>query len=247
MKTIVILNQKGGVAKTTTTLNLGAYFARKGLKTLLVDLDAQANLSLALNVIDPEKTVTNFFKREPTVITPVAENLDLLPSSIGFATIEAQLISGLQRETRLVKALEQVKNNYDYCIIDCPPALNFITINAMAAADYLIIPVEASLYAYNGLSDMIDSVKSVKAEINPKLEIGGILLVKYRDGAKVNGPLMARLQELGLDKFIFSTKIRRAAAMQNAEDCQQTIYKFAPGSPVALDYENFSEEVLTIN
>lgn len=244
MITIAILNQKGGVAKTTTALNLGAYLAQMGHKTLLVDLDMQANLTLALNVENPGKTIYDFFHKEKTVATPVRKNLDLLPSTIDFAGIELEIVNELQREMLLHKALEQVKNNYQYCIIDCPPALNMITVNALSATNCIIMPLEASLYAIKGLDMMIDNVSRVRKDINPSLFILGILITKYTDRAIVSRRLFDRLDEMDLTSHLFETKIRYSADLKKAEDTQQTVYEFSRGSLAASDYQNFADEVI---
>jgi chromosome partitioning protein len=244
MITIAIINQKGGVAKTTTAVNLGAHLAQQGYKTLLVDLDMQSNLTLALNVENPEKTIYDFFHKEKTVPTPVGKNLDLLPSTIDFAGIELEIVNELQREMLLHKALVQVQENYQYCIMDCPPALNMITINALSAANCIIIPIEASLYAIKGLNMMIENVSRVRENINPKLFILGILITKYTERAIVSRRLFDRLEEMELTQYLFETKIRYSADLKKAEDRQQTVYDFSRSSLAAGDYRSLTKEII---
>ena len=245
MKTIAILNQKGGVAKTTTALNLGVYLANQGYKTLLVDIDAQANLTMGLGIEAPDKTIYDFFHKEPTIVTPIMSNLDLVPSTIEFAAIELEIINELQREQLLKKVIQQVEKKYDYCVIDCPPSLNMVTINALTAAQSIIIPIEPSLYAYKGLDMMLSTINRVRESINSDLFILGILITKHSERTIAARKLSERLQEKGLNVGLFDTKIRQSAELRNAEDKQMNIFASAPNSSAAADYSAFAKEVVT--
>lgn len=247
MKTISIINQKGGVAKTTTALNLAAYFARKGKKTLLVDLDTQGNLTDTLNY-EYEKTVKNVFlekKKRPTVYN-VEKNLDAIPCNVELSAAEPEIMSRLNREKLLADNMTLLADDYDLCLIDCPPALNMITINALTASDYALIPLKPSEYSLKGFELVLDLVKEIRDVLNSRLGLLGIVLTSYDDRRKVHRDIVERLIELGVGDGVCKTKIRICESLVQAESQRGNIFDTYPASVAAEDYEALAKELLKL-
>ncbi|MER2118566.1 MAG: AAA family ATPase, partial [Enterococcus casseliflavus] len=184
-QTIAICNQKGGVGKTTTTVNLGASLAFVGKKVLLVDIDAQGNATSGVGIRKPdvEQDIYDVLVNETPIVEAILpssrENLDIVPATIQLAGAEIELTSMMARESRLKSALNEIKEQYDYIFIDCPPSLGHLTINAFTASDSILIPVQCEYYALEGLSQLLNTVRLVQKHFNPELEIEGVLLTMY--------------------------------------------------------------------
>jgi chromosome partitioning protein len=242
---IAVINQKGGVGKSTSCRNLGDFFAGKGLRTLFVDIDAQANLSQLCRIPDDvEHTIKEVFENKTPVIYPVSEKLDIVPSSLEFAGIELAIIGAMQREMFLAKALAKVAPKYDICLIDCPPAINIITTNALAAAEWVLIPMEASLLSFNGLSKMIELIMMVRDNLNPNLSILGAFITKYTQKTVVTRDILEQMKIQGFDIALFQTRIRQAEDFKKSENERKSIFEFSKGSLAAADYRNLGHEII---
>ncbi len=183
-KVVAIANQKGGVGKTTTTINLSTILAKKGKKVLMVDTDPQGNATSGLGIdksvhFSVYDVIINDVEIENTLQTTMVKNLDVCPSNINLAGAEVELVSMMSREQRLKEKLDCVKDKYDYIVIDCPPSLGLITLNAFTASDSVLIPVQCEYYALEGLGQLINTINLVKKHLNPNLEIEGALLTMF--------------------------------------------------------------------
>lgn len=255
-KVIVIGNQKGGVGKTTTTSNLGIGLAKKGKKVLLIDADAQGSLTASLGFQEPDKldvslatimaNIINEEDMEPDYgILKHDEGVDLMPGNIELSGLEVSLVNVMSRELVLRTYIEQQKDRYDYILIDCMPSLGMITINALAASDEVLIPVEASYLPIKGLQQLLKTIGKVRRQINPTLQISGILfsLVNARTkDARDNMDLLHNVY--GSQLRIFESYIPFSVRMKEAVREGESIYKYEPGGNVALAFEKLTEEVL---
>ena len=248
MITIAITNQKGGVGKTTTTINLGAYLARAGKTVLLVDLDPQGNATsgLAINKTGLEqKTVYELLRGEATaanIVLPTAQkNLYILPTSTELAASEVELVAVAEREFVLKKALANL--TYDYILIDCPPSLSLLTVNALTAADKVLIPVQTEFYALEGLGQLIDLVQRVRASVNPHLELLGILMTMYDSRTSLSTAVQAELLKHFTTK-VFSTHIPRNIRLAEAPSYGKTIAEHDKWSKGARAYKALAKEVM---
>ncbi len=249
-KVIAMCNQKGGVGKTTTTINLGAALAEYGRRVLLVDLDPQGALSAGLGVphYELEYTVHNLLV-EPRVsidqvlITTRVSGLDLVPSNIDLSAAEIQLVNEVGREQTLGRALHPVLDRYDYVLIDCQPSLGLLTVNGLACADGVIIPTECEYFSLRGLALLTDTVDKVHDRLNPRLEISGILITRY-DARTVNArEVMARVVERFGD-LVFDTVISRTVRFPETSVAGEPITTWAPKSTGAEAYRALAREVI---
>ena len=249
MKTFAIANQKGGVGKTTTAVNLSAALTDSGKKVLLADIDPQGNATSGLGICknDLEKSIYDVLLDEADInevrCTTSNMDLDLIPANISLAGAEIELVSAMSRELRLKKAFEKLDKEYDYCIIDCPPSLSLLTINAFTAADSVIIPVQAEYYALEGLSQLINTIELVRRHLNTGLEIEGILLTML--DARTN--LGAQVSEEVRDHFgekVYDTVILRNVRLGEAPSYGQPITVYDPKSQGAENYSRLAEEVI---
>ena len=239
------MNQKGGVGKSTSTRNLGAFFALKGYKTLMIDIDAQANLSQISNIPDDvESTILDAFRNKLPKIYQISDNLSIIPSSLSFAGIELEIISALQREMFLLKMFKKINEKFDICLIDCPPAINMITTNALAASQWVLIPLEASFLALNGLEMMLNIISMVREDLTPDLSILGSFINKYRDKTVVARDILSQMKERGIDIALFQTKIRQFEDFKKAELNRESIFDYASGSMAAADYRDLGHEII---
>jgi len=239
------MNQKGGVGKSTSTRNIGAFFAMQGYKTLMVDIDAQANLSQISNIPDDvESTILDAFRNKLPQIHQISDNLFVIPSSLSFAGIELEIIGAMQRELFLLKMFRKIAGKFDVCLIDCPPAINMITTNALAASQWVLIPLEASFLALNGLEMMLNIVSMVREDLTPDLSILGSFINKYKEKTVVARDILSQMKERGIDIALFQTKIRQFEDFKKAELNKESIFDYAPGSSAAEDYRSLGYEII---
>lgn len=249
-KVIAMCNQKGGVGKTTSTINLGAALAEYGRKVLLVDLDPQGALSAGLGVPHYElaHTVHNLLVEPRVEINDVliqtrVENLDLVPSNIDLSAAEIQLVNEVGREHSLARALRPVLDRYDYLLVDCQPSLGLLTVNGLACADGVLIPTECEYFSLRGLALLTDTVEKVRDRLNPKLEISGILLTRYDPRTVNSREVMARVVERFGD-LVFDTVITRTVRFPETTVAGEPITTWAPKSGGAQAYRALAREVI---
>lgn len=243
-KVIAIANHKGGVGKTTTTAAVGQALARKGKKVLLIDLDAQANLtSFFVEEDSIESSVYDALRGtlDKLPIMGVGDNLSLVPASLDLAAAETALASKIARERILARLIENVKG-YDYILLDCPPSLGILTTNALAAATDLYIPLTAEALPLKGLKMLEEIVNEVRRSINPRLNISGVIITRYNNRKLNKAVLDAIRQQYG--GKVFDTKIRENIAIAEAPLYNESIFDYAPTSNGAQDYDNLAAEIL---
>lgn len=247
MKIISIVNQKGGVGKSTTAAALVTGLKRKGKKVLAIDLDAQGNLSNTF-IADMEKpTSFGVLLRENKAKAAIqqTEQGDIIPSSKNMIAADMVLVD-TGKEYLLKEAIEPIKKNYDYIVIDTPPVLGILTINALTASDAIIIPIQADLYSLQGIGLIIDTIKQVKKYTNPKLKIEGILLTRFTTRNTLSKEVLELTAEIAekLNTKLFTSTIREAVSIKEAQFKRQDIYSYAPKSKVAEDYSSLVDELL---
>ncbi len=257
MRRIAVINQKGGIGKTTTTANLGAALARTGSRVLLVDLDPQAHLSLHFGVeLTEEQPSIYDVLASGTPLEEVAvrrgEHVTLVPADIDLAGAEAELVAVTGREVLLREALERIVDPYDYLLIDCPPSLGVLTINALVAVEEVIIPLQAHFLALQGLGRLLDTVTLVRRRINPELKVTGIVLCMHDSGTRLAGEVVDDLtgflknaQGTGVAwaaARLYQTCIRRNIKLAESSSFGQTVFEYAPRSNGAIDYAQLAVE-----
>jgi chromosome partitioning protein len=249
-KVVAMCNQKGGVGKTTSTINLGAALAEYGRRVLLVDMDPQGALSAGLGVphYELEKTIHNVLVEPRVSIDDVLlstriKHMDLVPSNIDLSAAEIQLVNEVGREQTLGRALHPVLDRYDYVLIDCQPSLGLLTVNGLACSDGVVIPTECEFFSLRGLALLTDTVEKVRDRLNPKLEISGILLTRY-DPRTVNArEVMSRVVERFGD-LVFDTVITRTVRFPETSVAGEPITTWAPKSAGAIAYRALAREVI---
>ncbi|MDO8886928.1 AAA family ATPase [Candidatus Oleimmundimicrobium sp.] len=248
-KTIAIVNQKGGVGKSTTAVNLGACLAQAKRKVLLIDLDPQGNSTsgLGLDKASRKKCVYNVIIEDAPVseaIEPTQiKGLFIIPATIQLAGAEIELVPTMSRETKLKRALASLKKDYDYILIDCPPSLGLLTVNALTAADQLIIPIQCEYYALEGLGKLMESVKLIRQNLNPKLEIAGILMTMHDTRTKISQQVVDEVCKYFQDK-VYKAIIPRTVRLSEAPSFGQPITIYDPSGKGAVAYKNFAKEVI---
>ena len=251
-KIIAVANQKGGVGKTTTTVNLAASLAKMGKKVLLVDIDPQGNSTSGLGVDKRrcEKTVYDCLVNETPMseaaIATQYENLSLCPSNLDLSGAEIELISVMGRENRLKESLESVKDEYDFIFIDSPPSLGLITINTLTAANSIIIPIQCEFYALEGVSQLISTIEMVKKRMNPDLYIDGVILSMFDGRTNLSQAVVEDVRKFFNEK-VFSTIIPRLVKLVEAPSHGKPIIEYDPKSKGALAYLNLAKEVIERN
>lgn len=243
-------NQKGGVGKTTTVMNLGVYLASMGKSTLLIDCDPQSNLTSGLGMkseIDNVNDIYNLLVDKVAVKSAILktkyENLDLIGSSIDLAAAEIEMVNFMSRESVLKRSLSEISPNYDFVLIDCPPSLGILTINSLVAADKIIIPVQAEYYALEGLSQLINTVTMVKQNLNPEIEIGGAVITMFDSRTNLSKEIALELKKFFNDK-LFDTIIPRNIRLSEAPSHGVPIFEYDPDSAGAKAYKKLAEEFI---
>jgi len=259
---ISVVNQKGGVGKTTTTVNLGAAIAERGKKVLLIDIDAQSNLTthLGLGLKEdpqdlqdvprqvPEWTIYDVLKgskRLQDVVIKRSATLDVVPSSLLLSAADLELGGMVGRELLLKRAIEKVKDSYDVILIDCPPTLGLLSLNALAAVDKVIVPVQSEYLALHGVRQLLDTIDQVRGIYNPSLIVGGVLICLH-DSRKRLARAVADTIRAYFGQLVFTTVIRENVALAEAPAKGQTIFEYMPKSSGAEDYTALAEEVLYV-
>lgn len=245
---VAIVNQKGGVGKSTTAINLAAYLANKGEKVLVADMDPQGNATSGLGVFE----LTNgcmydvLLEGKPlqdVAVTTGVPGLDVAPSTINLVGAEVELVSALAREFKLKKALRKLpKGAYDRVLLDCPPSLDLLTLNALAAADEVLIPIQCEYYALEGLTQLMRSIRMVRQELNPDLEIGGVLLTMFDPRTNLAHQVASEVRSFFGDR-VFQTIIPRNVRLSEAPSYGLPVALYAPKSTGAEAYEAVAEEV----
>ncbi len=250
-KIIAMANQKGGVGKTTTSVNLSAALAKKGKNVLLIDADPQGNATSGVGIDkNNEKSIYNVLVEETTIEETLKETavkkLRICPANINLAGAEVELVTLEKRENRLKDKLEKIKEQYDFIIIDCPPSLGLITLNALTAADSVLIPIQCEYYALEGLGQLINTIKLVKKHLNPELEIEGALLTMQDARTNLSNQVIKEVSKYFEDK-VYKTIIPRNIKLSEAPSYGLPITVYDPRSKGAKFYEKLAKEVLKRN
>ena len=250
-KVISVANQKGGVGKTTTTVNLSTILAKKGKKVLIIDTDPQGNATSGLGITkEVELSVYDVLVGDTEINETIQEtaikNLKVCPSNISLAGAEVQLVSMMSREQRLKTKLDIIKNDYDYILIDCPPSLGLITLNAFTASDTVLIPVQCEYFALEGLGQLLNTVNLVKKHLNKNLEIEGALLTMYDARTNLSNQVVKEVKKYFENK-VYKTVIPRNVRLSEAPSYGMPITIYDPRSKGAKAYEKFAKELLKNN
>lgn len=250
-KIIAIANQKGGVGKTTTSINVSTILAKRGKKTLMIDADPQGNATSGLGIdknleLSTYDVLINETGIEEVVQETTIKNLKVCPSNINLAGAEVELVSAEEREFRLKKKLDEIKNNYDYIIIDCPPSLGFITLNSFTAADSVLIPVQCEYYALEGLGQLLNTINLVKKMMNKSLEIEGAVLTMYDARTNLSNQVVKEVKRYFEDK-VYKTVIPRNVKLSEAPSFGMPITVYDSRSKGARCYEKLTKEIIKAN
>jgi chromosome partitioning protein len=259
MRIIALMNQKGGVGKTTTTANLGAALAEQGKRVCLIDLDPQAHLTINYG-LEPNADITNLYdmlvedRSFLEAVQKIDKNIALIPSSIDLAGAEIELVTVIGRETLLKRKLDDAQHDFDFILLDCPPSLGLLTINALAVAHEVIIPMQPHFLALQGVAKLLETVRLVNQRMNPQLKVSGVVLTMFDAQTKLSTEVVAELHgfiEQAHGKplpwagaKVYNTKIRRNIKLAECPSFGQTILKYDGTSNGAFDYRNLARELL---
>lgn len=248
-KVIAIANQKGGVGKTTTAVNLSSCLAYKGKKVLVIDIDPQGNTTSGLGV-DKKKIEKSIYdvlindeKIEAALLKTAVENLEICPSNIQLAGAEIELVSVISRETRIKDVLSEIRDNYDFIIIDCPPSLGLLTVNSLTAADTILVPIQCEYYALEGLSQLMNTVKLVQKHLNPSLDVEGVVLTMFDARTNLSIQVVEEVKKYFRNK-VYKTVIPRNVRLSEAPSYGLPIILYDPKSKGAECYLELAEEVI---
>lgn len=246
---ISIVNQKGGVGKTTTAVNLGAFLAKKRKKVLIIDLDPQGNATsgYGFEKASLENTVYDLLVNEEDIANVITntnvKNVDMCPTNINLAGAEVELVSAISRETILKRSLEPVLDKYDYIIIDCPPSLGLLTINALTACEGVIVPIQGEYYALEGLAQLVDTINMIKKKLNPVIGIMGVVITMHDRRTQLTKQVVEEVQKYFGDK-VFKTFIPRNVRLAEAPSHGLTIDEYDAKSKGSIAYQALANEVL---
>lgn len=250
MRSIALLNQKGGVGKTTTTANLGACLAMLGKKVLVIDMDPQANLSVHLGV-DIHKlkhsvynVLTGDCKPDDVILNTKIQGLDIIPASIDLSGAEIELVGVVGRETVLKEYLGDILDRYDYVLIDCPPSLGLLTLNVLTLVHEIFIPLQTEFFALQGVSKLLDTHEVVRKRLNKNLEITGIIFCMYTSRTRLCKEVIEKVKEHFAKDQVFDTVIRKNVKLSESPSHGKPIISYAPGSHGSEDYMSLAKEVV---
>jgi chromosome partitioning protein len=244
-----ITNQKGGVGKTTTAVNLSAYLAYLGKTVLLLDIDPQGNTTSGIGIDKLEiklciyDALINDVPVEKVIYKSNYKNLDVIPATIQLAGAEIELVPTLSREVRLRKIIEPVRDLYDFIIIDCPPSLGLITINALTASDFVLVPIQCEYYALEGLGQLVNTINLVKKHLNSRLIIGGVILTMFDSRTNLSSQVAEEVKKY-FGEFLLDAIIPRNVRLSEAPSHGEPILKYDPKSKGAIVYQQLAEEVI---
>ena len=249
-KAIAIFNQKGGVGKTTTNINLAACLAMKGKKVLILDIDPQGNTTSGvglskrdLDVTTHEILIEDDHHPEEAIMSTGIKNLDIMPASVQLAGAEVELINIAGREKRLKMAIDVLKPKYDYIFVDCPPSLGILTINSLTAVDSVLIPIQCEFYALEGVSQLMSTIEIVKANMNPDLEIEGVILSMFDGRTNLSIQVVEEVKRFFKEK-VYTTVIPRNVRLAEAPSHGMPVIQYDPKSAGAIAYMEFADEFL---
>jgi chromosome partitioning protein len=244
-KVISISNHKGGVGKTTSAINIGAGLNRLGKKILLIDLDPQANLSQSLGLIDQKRTIYGALKGEYNLQpVEVLKGLDVIPSTLDLSGAEIELSGEAGREYILRELLEPIRKKYDYIVIDSPPSLGLLTINALTASDIVLLPLQAQYLAVQGLVKLLEVIEKIQKRLNKELKVGGVFITQYDSRKVLNRDVVATIEKM-FPKDLYKAKIRDNVALAEAPAQRLDIFRYNPKSYGAEDYLSLCKEILS--
>lgn len=249
-KILAITNQKGGVGKTTTAVNLSTSMALNKRKTLLIDIDPQGNASTGIGIdkIKVKRCVYDVLINQASVkeiiLSTQVKDLDILPSTIQLAGAEIELVNYISRENKLKQAIKSIKNDYDYIIIDCPPSLGLLTLNSLTAADAVIIPIQCEYYALEGIGQLLNTINLVRENLNPSLEIEGILLTMYDSRTNLSRDVVMEVQKYFKGK-IFKAVVPRNVRVSEAPSYGKPVVLYDAKSKGAIAYKKLAREVIS--